>query len=232
MMSAATRSPAPPPMSLLAEVTHRCPLACPYCSNPLELERKSAELDTALWKRVLAEAAEMGVLQVHFSGGEPMARTDLAELIHTAHRNGLYTNLITSGMLLDARSLQALDEAGLDHVQLSFQDVNPAEADLMAGTKDVQSRKLAAARLIQESGIPLTLNFVLQRRNMERIGDMFALARALGAHRVEMACAQYYGWALKNRPALLPTRMQLEEAHKVVLAEEQKGGARHRLCDT
>ncbi|TPW33949.1 pyrroloquinoline quinone biosynthesis protein PqqE [Oecophyllibacter saccharovorans] len=212
------------PMSLLAELTHRCPLACPYCSNPLDLERRSAELPREIWERVLEEAAELGVLQVHFSGGEPMSRPDLSALVEKARSVGLYTNLITSGLMLTEDTLRKLDEAGLDHIQLSFQDVVPEEADLLAGVKNVQPRKLEAARLIMQSDIPLTLNFVLQRRNMERMPAMFHLARQLGVHRVEMACAQYYGWALKNRPALLPTRAQLDQAAACVAEEEKKGG--------
>lgn len=213
-----------PPMSLLAELTHRCPLACPYCSNPLDLERKSAELDTAGWRRVLEQAAEMGVLQVHFSGGEPMARPDLVELVTLARKLNLYTNLITSGVLLDANKLEALDKAGLDHIQLSFQDVTEEGAERIGGLKGAQERKLKAARLIQASGIPMTLNFVVHRENVARIPQMFELARELKAGRVEIAHTQYYGWGLKNRDALLPSREQLEESTRAVEAERAKGG--------
>ncbi|WP_215766551.1 pyrroloquinoline quinone biosynthesis protein PqqE [Gluconobacter cerinus] len=213
-----------PPMSLLAELTHRCPLACPYCSNPLDLERKAAELDTAGWRRVLEQAAEMGVLQVHFSGGEPMARPDLVELVTLARKLNLYTNLITSGILLDEAKLDALDKAGLDHIQLSFQDVTEEGAERIGGLKGAQPRKLKAARLIQASGIPMTLNFVVHRENVARIPQMFELARQLGAGRVEIAHTQYYGWGLKNRDALLPSREQLEESTRAVEAEREKGG--------
>ncbi|MEN3174541.1 pyrroloquinoline quinone biosynthesis protein PqqE [Gluconobacter sp. OJA] len=213
-----------PPMSLLAELTHRCPLACPYCSNPLDLERKAAELDTAGWRRVLEQAAEMGVLQVHFSGGEPMARPDLVELVTLARKLNLYTNLITSGVLLDEAKLDALDKAGLDHIQLSFQDVTEEGAERIGGLKGAQPRKLKAARLIQASGIPMTLNFVVHRENVARIPQMFELARQLGAGRVEIAHTQYYGWGLKNRDALLPSREQLEESTRAVEAEREKGG--------
>ncbi|MXV45211.1 pyrroloquinoline quinone biosynthesis protein PqqE [Saccharibacter sp. 17.LH.SD] len=213
-----------PPMSMLAELTHRCPLSCPYCSNPLELERKAQELDTRTWKRVMDEAAELGVLQVHFSGGEPMARPDLYELIAHARHLNLYTNLITSGVLINSDSMRALDEAGLDHIQLSFQDIDQKEADRLSGFKEVQPRKLEAARLINEAGIPITLNFVLQKHNISRIPAMFQLARELDAQRIEMAHTQYYGWALKNRLALLPSPEQLQEADRYVKAEEEKGG--------
>lgn len=202
----------PPPMSLLAELTHRCPLQCPYCSNPLSLERREAELDTADWLRVLAEAAALGVLQVHFSGGEPMARPDLPVLVRYAAEQGLYTNLITSGVLMDAPALAALVAAGLDHVQLSFQDVMPDEADRIGGFRGGHARKLAAARLMAADGIPLTLNFVIHRQNCARVPDMIALAAGLGAARVEIAHTQYHGWALANRAALLPDRVQLDAA--------------------
>lgn len=213
-----------PPMSLLAEMTHRCPLACPYCSNPLKLERKSQELSTGTWRRVLKEAAELGILQVHFSGGEPMVRPDLPELVSYAQSLNLYTNLITSGVFLTDEAMAVLDKAGLDHVQLSFQDVLPEEADKLSGYKNVQPRKLEAAKRIRNAGLPLTLNFVLHKGNIERMPAMFALARELGAIRVEMANTQYYGWALQNRKALLPSRAQLEEAQKIVDAEAAKGG--------
>ncbi len=223
-MTDGTSTPPPAPMSLLAELTHRCPLSCPYCSNPVELERKAQELGTEDWLRVLEEAAGMGVLQVHFSGGEPMARPDLYTLISHAHRLNLYTNLITSGVLITPETMKRLDESGLDHVQLSFQDTDGPEADRLSDFKSVQPRKLEAARLITQAGIPLTLNFVLQKANISRIPAMFALARQLDAQRVEMAHTQYYGWALKNRAALLPSRTQLEEAGRHVEAEMAKGG--------
>lgn len=213
-----------PPMSLLAELTHRCPLSCPYCSNPVELERKNQELDTATWKRVLNEAAEIGVLQVHFSGGEPMARPDLPELIAHARDLNLYTNLITSGVLINETTMHALDSSGLDHVQLSFQDVDLNEAERFSGYRNVQPRKLEAARLIDHAEIPLTLNFVLQKHNIDRMPAMFSLARHLGAQRIEMAHTQYYGWALKNRATLLPSPEQLERANQYVAAESEKGG--------
>jgi pyrroloquinoline quinone biosynthesis protein E len=208
--------PVEPPLALLAELTHRCPLRCPYCSNPLELERASAELDTASWKRVLGEAAALGVLQVHFSGGEPLVRRDLTELVRHAAKVGLYGNLITSGIHLDAVRLVELVEAGLEHVQLSFQDVDTASGDRIAGLAGAQDAKRRAAGLVREVGLPLTVNAVVHRQNLDRLGEIIELAVALGADRLEVAHVQYYGWALRNRAALLPSRDQLEAATAAV----------------
>ena len=202
----------PPPMGLLAELTHRCPLQCPYCSNPLELERAAGELDTATWLRVLDEAADLGVLQVHFSGGEPTARRDLPDLVRRAAGRQLYSNLITSGVLLDERLLAVLAEAGLDHVQLSFQDVEVANAERIGGMIGAQAKKRAAAALIQRAGLPLTLNFVIHRQNIDHLPAMIALGAELCAERIEVAHVQYYGWGLVNRDLLLPRRDQLEAA--------------------
>ena len=214
----------PPPMSLLAELTHRCPLQCPYCSNPLRLDPRAAELDTATWCRVMDEAATMGVLQVHFSGGEPMARSDLPDLVRHAAGVGLYSNLITSGVLLNPTSLAALADAGLDHIQLSFQDALPDPGDRVANMTGAHAKKLEAARLIVAEGIPLTLNFVVHRQNAERVPAMLLLAEQLGARRVEIAHTQYYGWGLLNRDALLPDRAQL------ALTEQAVAEARTRLA--
>ena len=215
----ATRHPAAePPMALLAEITHRCPLQCPYCSNPLELERAASELDTETWLRVLDEAADLGVLQVHFSGGEPTARRDLLELIRRCASHGIYTNLITSGVTLNERSLADLKDAGLDHIQLSFQDADPANADRIGGYRGGHARKLEIARLIREAGFPLTANFVVHRQNLDRLAEMLALGEALGAGRIEIAHVQYYGWSLVNRDALMPTLAQVEKATEAVEA--------------
>jgi PqqA peptide cyclase len=210
------------PLALLAELTHRCPLQCPYCSNPLELERARVELDTAGWRRVLDEAAALGVLQVHFSGGEPMARRDLDALVGHASRAGLYTNLITSGVLLDRKRIDALAAAGLDHVQISVQDADDAEGDRVAGYRDAQKLKRAGAHLVREAGLPLTLNAVVHRQNLARLPAMIDQAVALGAGRLEVAHVQYYGWALANRAALLPTRAQLDAATATVEAARQR----------
>ncbi|MGH7042180.1 MAG: radical SAM protein, partial [Acetobacteraceae bacterium] len=203
---------APAPLGLLAELTHRCPLACPYCSNPLALEPREDELATADWVRVFREAAALGVLQTHLSGGEPASRRDLVEIAAAAHDAGLYTNLITSGIGLDLTRLGQLRTAGLDHVQVSVQDVEPVSADRIAGYRGAHARKLALARAVVAAGCALTVNVVLHRANIERLAELVALAASLGAGRVEIAHAQYYGWALRNRAALMPTRGQVTVA--------------------
>lgn len=210
-----------PPLALLAELTHRCPLQCPYCANPLEMERAASELDTATWCRVFDEAAALGVLQVHLSGGEPTARRDLLELVIHAAKAGLYTNLITSGVMLDAPALKALAVAGLDHVQLSFQDSDAVQADRLGGYKQGHAKKLVVAQLIRDAGLPLTANFVVHRQNLERLPEMIALGAELGASRIEVAHVQYYGWALVNRAALMPSREQLDLSTAVVEAARE-----------
>jgi pyrroloquinoline quinone biosynthesis protein E len=206
------------PLALLAELTHRCPLQCPYCSNPRELVKRGGELDTATWQRVLTEAARLGVLQVHFSGGEPTARRDLEDLVRHAAQAGLYTNLITSGVQLDAPRIAALVAAGLDHIQLSFQDADDAAGDAVAAYDGAQAKKRAVARLVVAQGLPLTANLVVHRRNLDRLPAMIEMAVGLGAARLEVAHVQYYGWALANRASLLPTRDQLAAADDVVAA--------------
>lgn len=205
-----------PPLAVLMELTHRCPLKCPYCSNPLALDRARDELDTATWQRVISEAAALGVLQCHFSGGEPMVRNDLPDLIRHARAEGLYTNLITSAALLDRRHMDVLAEAGLDHVQISFQGSEPDIADHIAGFRNAHVKKLAAAALVREAGLALTVNAVVHRQNLHQLPAMLDLAVEAGAQRIEVAHVQYYGWALKNRAALIPTREQLDEATRIV----------------
>lgn len=200
------------PLGLLAELTHRCPLGCPYCSNPLALDNRSDELDTAGWARVFREAASLGVLQVHLSGGEPAARRDLKDIVAAARDAGLYSNLITSGVGLTAQGLSALADAGLDHVQISIQDSEPASADKIAGYKGAFARKNALAAEVVKLGLPLTVNVVVHRANIGRVEAMVDMALALGAGRVEIAHVQYYGWALKNRAALMPSREQVDAA--------------------
>jgi PqqA peptide cyclase len=204
------------PLGLLAELTHRCPLGCPYCSNPLALDARKDELDTATWLRVFREAAELGVLQVHLSGGEPGARRDLVEITAGAHAAGLYTNLITSAVGITDKTLTALAEAGLDHVQISIQDSDPASADHIAGYEGAFVRKRALAAEVVRHKLPLTVNAVVHRANIDRIDDMVDLALALGASRIEIAHTQYYGWALKNRAALMPSHDQVERAASAV----------------
>jgi pyrroloquinoline quinone biosynthesis protein E len=211
---------APRPYALLAELSYRCPLHCPYCSNPTHA-RNDGELTTDEWRRVLCEAAELGVLQVGFSGGEPLVRRDLAELVRGAREAKLYTNLITSGVGLDESRASELREAGLDSVQLSFQSDDADLADEIAGARAHQ-RKLAAASFIRAVGISLSLNFVIHRRNIDRLPQMIGLAEALGAERVELANVQFYGWAFLNRAALLPAREQITRAREVATAAKAR----------
>src|SRR5215468_3970100 len=199
-------------LGLLAELTHRCPLGCPYCSNPLALDARDDELDTATWVRVFGEAASLGVLQVHLSGGEPGARRDLVDLTAAANKAGLYTNLITSAVGITDKTLGALADAGLDHVQISIQDNDPRTADHIAGYEGAFARKNALAAEVVRRKLPLTVNAVMHRANIDHVADMVDLALKLGAGRVEIAHVQYYGWALKNRAALMPTREQVERA--------------------
>ena len=200
------------PLGLLAELTHRCPLACPYCSNPLQLEGRASELDTEAWGRVMREAGAMGVLQVHLSGGEPASRRDLETITKAAHDAGLYTNLITSAVGVTQARLQALVDAGLDHVQISIQDSEPAEADRIAGYKGAYRQKIALAREVSRAGLRLTVNAVIHKHNIMRIPAMIEHAVQLGAQRIEIAHVQYYGWALPNRAALMPARADAEAA--------------------
>lgn len=204
------------PLGLLAELTHRCPLGCPYCSNPLALEGRDDELDSLIWARVFREAAKLGVLQVHLSGGEPAARRDLIEIVASARDAGLYTNLITSGIGVNREKLNDLLEVGLDHVQLSIQDSDAQSADRIAGYRGGFARKQALAHEVTRAGLPLTVNMVVHRANIDRLEEMVAFALELGARRVEVAHVQYYGWALKNRNSLMPTKAQVERAAKQV----------------
>ncbi|MEX0758696.1 MAG: pyrroloquinoline quinone biosynthesis protein PqqE [Tistlia sp.] len=210
------------PMALLAELTHRCPLQCPYCSNPLELEQASRELDTAGWLRVIEEAAELGALQIHFSGGEPTVRKDLEQLVARAAEVGLYSNLITAGVLLDEAGLQRLAEAGLDHVQLSFQDSEAAGGERIGGHPGAQAKKRHFAGWVRTAGLPLTLNLVVHRQNLDHLPALLDLAVELDAQRAEIAHVQYYGWAFRNRAALMPTRAQLEQATATVEAARER----------
>jgi pyrroloquinoline quinone biosynthesis protein E len=184
----------PRPVGLLAELTHRCPLGCPYCSNPLELESRAEELDTATWQRVFSEAAELGIIHIHLSGGEPASRRDLVEIVAHCAKAGLYTNLITSGIGLNEERVAELSRARLDHVQLSIQDSEAESADRIAGYEGAYARKRDVARSVTEAGLPLTVNAVIHRANVARAGAMVKLAIELGAKRVEIAHTQYYGW--------------------------------------
>lgn len=207
-----------PPMALLAELTHRCPLQCPYCSNPLNLEKANQEMNTADWCRAIREAAQIGCLQIHFSGGEPTVRPDLEALVAEATAAGLYTNLITSGVLCDRTRLDRLVAAGLEHVQLSFQDSTAEIGNRIGGYAGGHEKKLAFAREVRAAGLPLTANFVVHRQNVHHLESMLDMAVEMGSGRVEIANVQYYGWALRNRAALMPSRRQLEEMVETVEA--------------
>lgn len=212
------------PFSLVAELTYRCPLRCPYCSNPLNWQGEAyrQELATADWLRVIREARQLGVLQLGLTGGEPLLRNDLEILVETAAGLGLYTTLVTAGTLLTKQRATKLRALGLDHIQISIQDSRSIESDQIAGRRSFE-QKIAAAQLVKELGFPLTLNFVLHRHNLDRIAEMIALAETLHADRVELANTQYYGWALHNQTALLPTREQLAEAEPAVQAAQKRG---------
>jgi pyrroloquinoline quinone biosynthesis protein E len=218
------------PYSLVAELTYRCPLRCPYCSNPTNCgsEAYKAELTTEEWSRVFAEASALGVLQLGLTGGEPMTRRDLPELVAAAAEHGLYTTLVTAALTLNRRRAEQLQEAGLDHVQISFQDSDPTNSDRIAGTRS-WDRKVEAARLVRELDFPLTMNVVLHRQNLDNIAEILALAESLDADRVELANTQYYGWALENRTALLPRREQLERAERTVAEFRARLGARMEI---
>ena len=203
------------PTTLLAELTHRCPLHCPYCSNPLDMIRAERELGTPDWLRVLTEAKALGVLQLGLSGGEPLIRKDLEEIAAHARHLGLYTTLVTSGLGLTRARAERLREAGLEHIQVSVQDADTEVAELIAGVSSVKQKRVAVA-LVKELGFAFSINVVLHRANLDRIGEIIDLAAGFGADRLELANTQYYGWALENRSALMPTRAQVEGSLPIV----------------
>ncbi|MGA5037661.1 pyrroloquinoline quinone biosynthesis protein PqqE [Streptomyces capoamus] len=205
-----------PPWALLAELTHACPLHCPYCSNPLELTRRSAELSTEEWTDVLRQAGELGVVHTHLSGGEPLLRPDLERIVAAAEAAGIYTQLVTSGTGLDEARLASLTAAGLRSVQLSVQHADPRAGDRIAGRPSSFAAKERAAALVRAAGLPLGLNVVLHRDSLDAVDALIELGVAWGADRVELANAQFYGWGLLNRAALLPTRDQLARARETV----------------
>ena len=218
----------PAPLALVAELTHRCPLHCVYCSNPTELIRREKELSTEVWARVLKEAADLGVLQVDFTGGEPLARPDLGGLIRSARTAGLYASLITSGLPLDESRLEGLADAGLDHVQLSFQGAREESSIEFAGLK-AQAQKKLVAGWVKQRRIALTLNFVIHRENVDQLDEMLALTEAIGPSRVEFAHVQYYGWAFVNLARLLPTREQLDRSLEILKSAEERLRGRIRV---
>ena len=216
------------PLALIAELTHRCPLHCVYCSNPLELQNRANELTTETWTRVFQEAAQAGVLQADLTGGEPLARTDIVDLVHAARSAGLYVNLITSGLPLDEARLAKLIEAGLDHLQLSFQGANLEIAAEISGTKS-HAQKLRVLEWLKQVRVAVTLNFVIHRRNIDQIEQMLAVAESSSATRVEFANVQYYGWAFANRDRLLPTRAQLDRSIATLKSAQKRLRGRIRV---
>jgi PqqA peptide cyclase len=215
-----------PPRALIAEITHRCPLHCVYCSNPVALQ--STELPADSWKRVIAEAAALGCWHLHLTGGEPIARRDTEELVRAGHAAGLYVNLITSGIGLSPERLQALVDAGLDHVQLSFQDSREGPANVFAGTR-AHLHKLEVAATIRQHRVAFTVNMVVHRGNLDHLEELIALAEELGAHKLEIANVQYYGYAFENRDRLLPTRSQLDNSVAVIAAARERLQGKMRI---
>jgi pyrroloquinoline quinone biosynthesis protein E len=205
-----------PPVGLLAELTHRCPLQCLHCSNPLELDRASAELPTEVWLDIFRQASDLGVLQLHLSGGEPTARRDLEILVEGASRVGLYTNLITAGVSLAPERVRRLADAGLDHVQISLQDTTNEGTQAISRFRGGLERKLAAASSVREAGISLTINAPVHRLNLDRLSDIIEWAVSVRADRLEVAHVQYHGWALRNRATLMPTRDQVAHSIEIV----------------
>ncbi|NHN76793.1 pyrroloquinoline quinone biosynthesis protein PqqE [Azotobacter chroococcum] len=219
-----------PPLWLLAELTYRCPLQCPYCSNPLDFARHGEELSTAEWIEVFRQARELGAAQLGFSGGEPLVRQDLTELIRAARGMGYYTNLITSGIGLSEARIAEFTAAGLDHIQVSFQAADAQVNDLLAGSSKAFARKLAMARAVKKHGYPMVLNFVTHRHNIDDIERIIELCLELEADFVELATCQFYGWAELNRAGLLPTRAQLERAERITNQWREKLAARRHPC--
>jgi len=210
------------PLGLLAEITHRCPLQCLYCSNPVKLENPGAELSAAEWARVFREAAELGIAQLHVSGGEPLARRDVTEIVASARSAGLYVNLITAAVNLTPERADALFAAGVDHVQISLQDTTSAGVARITKYENGFEKKIHAARMFAERGLPLTINAVVHRQNLDSVAEMIDIAESLGALRLEIAHAQYYGWAYLNRPALMPELRQVEAASRIVSEARQR----------
>nr|WP_309099169.1 pyrroloquinoline quinone biosynthesis protein PqqE [Fredinandcohnia onubensis] len=212
-----------PPFSLLAELTHRCPLHCPYCSNPIEMTLKEMEISTKDWKRVLSEAADLGVVEIHFSGGEPLLKKDLDELIQHADSLEMYTNLITSGIGLTEETAKRFMEAGLANVQISFQAGEEKLSDKIGRFKAFE-KKRKAVEAVKRTGMHLSLNVVLHRLNIDTLDDIITFAHAVGAERLELANTQFYNWALLNRDKLMPSREQIERASKVFEAARARLG--------
>jgi PqqA peptide cyclase len=226
--STSTQPTITPPFWLLAELTYRCPLHCVFCYNPLNYAAIENELTTAEWVKVMREARQLGAAQLGFSGGEPLMRDDLEELVDEAHRLGFYTNLITSGVGLNEKRIQALKTAGLDHIQLSFQDSTQEMNDFLSSTKTFELKKRVAA-LIKQYDYPMVMNVVLHRHNLPHIDKIIEMALSLEAEYVELANTQYYGWAMKNREHLIPSHQQLIDAEAIVNQYREKIGKTCKL---
>ena len=210
-----------PPLWLLAELTYRCPLQCPYCSNPLEIAKYQDEISTEDWVRVMQQARKMGATQMGFSGGEPLVRQDLEELIQEARHLGYYTNLITSGVGMDEARVKRFKDAGLDHIQISFQASNEELNNFLGGTKSFQ-HKYEMARIVKKYDYPMVLNIVIHRKNIDQMRDILDMTVELNADYVELASTQYYGWSRINVDHLLPTREQLAKAEKIAMEYQEK----------
>ena len=217
-----------PPRWLLAELSYKCPLQCPYCSNPLDYAKFSDELGTEDWKRVLSQARKMGAVQLGFSGGEPLTRQDLPELVSYARELGYYSNLITSGYGLSEEKIVELKQAGLDHIQISIQASTQELNDHLAGTETYQNKR-EVARLIKKHGYPMVLCVVIHRQNIHQMPEILTMAEALGADYLELANTQYYGWAHINRDALLPTKEQFLEAEKIAQDFKEKVAGKMKI---
>jgi PqqA peptide cyclase len=211
-----------PPIAMLAELTHRCPLQCAYCSNPVELLKANREMPTGQWIALFEEAADLGVLQVHLSGGEPTLRADLAELIACLARRGVYTNLITAGVGIAEGRIEAFAEAGLDHVQLSFQGAHPQTTEKIGNHQGSHEKKIETARRVRAAGLPLTINAPIHRHNIHEVPDFIELALSLDAERLEIANVQYAGWALLNRNQLMPDRQAVERQVEIVEEAQER----------
>ncbi|WP_445403961.1 pyrroloquinoline quinone biosynthesis protein PqqE [Acinetobacter vivianii] len=218
------------PLWLLAELTYRCPLQCPYCSNPLDYAQHKNELSTQEWCDVFDQARQMGAVQLGFSGGEPLVRQDLEQLVAHAHQQGFYTNLITSGMGLNEQRIAQLKQAGLDHIQISFQASDPVVNDALAGSKHAFEQKYEMCRLVKQYDYPMVLNFVIHRHNIDQIEQIIELCLELNADTVELAICQFYGWAFLNRQGLLPTQEQLTRAEQVTNVYREKLRQQNHPC--
>ncbi|MFK5948415.1 MAG: pyrroloquinoline quinone biosynthesis protein PqqE [Methylococcales bacterium] len=217
-----------PPRWLLAELTYKCPLQCPYCSNPLDYTKHNAEISTEDWKRVLSQARKMGAVQLGFSGGEPLTRQDLPELVQHARQLGYYSNLITSGYGLTEEKIIQLKQAGLDHIQISIQASSKELNDHIAGTESYETKK-QVAHLVKKHGYPMVLCVVIHRENIHQMPEILAMAEELGADYLELANTQYYGWAHKNRDLLMPTKEQFEKAEAIAQAYKEKVAGKMKI---